>query len=83
MKKKLTVFSIGSFLLGVIGIVVFMLNKECLGASAAERQIHDAYAKQLGELSSGAMNTIAIIGIVAGITFLALGVFFLLKSKKQ
>lgn len=83
MKQKLTIFSIGSFLLGVIGIIVFILNKEYLGASAVVRQTHDAYAKHLGELSSGVMNTIAIIGIIVGIIFLILGVFLLLKSRKN
>ena len=81
MKQKLTIASISSFVLSVIGIIAFILNKEYLGAPAVVREVHNAY----GGLSAEAMNIIAVIGIIAGIIFFVLGIvliFFAAKKEK-
>lgn len=83
MKKSLLISSIASFALSVIGIIVFAINCEYLGASAVEREVHNSYAEVIGEMSAEAMNTLAIVSLAASIIFLLIGVFLLVLAIKK
>lgn len=76
------IISCVSFILSVIGMAAFIINKEYLGKPAMVREIHNEYAEYYGGLTAEAMNAIAIIGIIAFLLFLALGVFFIIKHIK-
>ena len=87
--NKSKIYLIGgtvSIVLSIIGFVVFALNCGYLGKSAAVREVHNAYAAYTNELSAEAMNALAIVGIVAGLTLLTVGVVLIitaLKKKKE
>lgn len=83
MKKSFLISSIVSFALSVIGIIVFAMNCEYLGATGPVRAVHNSYARVLGELSAEAMNTLAIVSLVAAIIFLLTGFVLLGLAKKK
>lgn len=76
------VISCISFILSVIGMVVFIINKEYIGQPAIVREVHNEYAEYYGGLTAEALEAIAIIGLIAFLLFLALGVFFIIKHMR-
>lgn len=83
MKKSFLISGIASFVLSVIGIIVFAINCEHLGDSAVEREVHNSYAEVIGGMSAEALNTIAIASLAASIVFLAIGAILVILSIKK
>ena len=87
--KKQTIYGVISaisFILSIIGFIAFIKNNEFLNSSAATIQVHNSLAKLSGGLTAETMNAIAIIGLIASIVFLVLGIIFIfkfLKSKRK
>lgn len=84
--KKTAPFMVGgtiSFVLSIIGFIVFAVNGKFLNTSEATRETHNAFAQRLGELSAEAMNNIARVGIIGGIAFLALGIVLIVLAVKR